>query len=43
MRRAELAMAIVMGLLTIALMAKSAELSVGWIEGEGPGGGAFPF
>lgn len=43
MRRAELAMAIAMGLVAIALMVKSAELPIGWIEREGPGGGAFPF
>ena len=43
MRRAELSMAIVMGLVSIGLMVKSAELPIGWIEGEGPGGGAFPF
>ncbi len=43
MRRAELVMAVVMGLFSIGLMVKSAELPVGWIPGEGPGGGAFPF
>ena len=32
-----------MALCAIGLMVKSAELPVGWIEGEGPGGGAFPF
>ena len=36
-------MAILMGLASIGLMVKSAELPVGWIDGEGPGGGAFPF
>ena len=36
-------MAIVMGLCSIGLMVKSAELPVGWIPREGPGGGAFPF
>lgn len=43
MRRAELVMAVVMAILSIGLMAKSAELPVGWIPQEGPGGGAFPF
>ena len=32
-----------MALCSIGLMVKSAELPVGWIAGEGPGGGAFPF
>ena len=36
-------MAVVMALCSIGLMVKSAELPVGWIVGEGPGGGAFPF
>ncbi len=43
MRRAELIMAIVMGLCSLGLMYKSMELPVGWIPEEGPGGGAFPF
>ncbi len=43
MRRAELVMAIVMAVFSAYLMWKSAELPVGWIEGEGPGGGAWPF
>ena len=43
MRRAELVMAIVMALASIGLMVKSAELPIGWIDREGPGGGAFPF
>ncbi len=43
MRRAELVMAIVMAIFSLSLMWKSAELPVGWIEGSGPGGGAFPF
>ena len=42
-RVAELAMAIVMGLFSLYLMYKSAELPIGWIKGEGPGGGAWPF
>ena len=43
MRQAELVLALVMGLLSIGLMWKSAELPVGWIPDEGPGGGAVPF
>lgn len=43
MRRAELVMAIVMGVFSLYLMWKSAELPIGWIEDEGPGGGAWPF
>ncbi len=42
-RSAELLMAIALGLLSAFLMWKSAELPIGWIEGEGPGGGAWPF
>ena len=43
MRKAEFLMATVMGLFSIGLMWKSTELPIGWIPGEGPGGGAFPF
>ncbi len=43
MRRAELVMAIVMAAFSAYLMWKSAELRIDWIEGEGPGGGAWPF
>ena len=43
MRRAELILALVMGLVSAGLMWKSAELPIGWIPDEGPGGGAFPF
>ena len=43
MRVAELVMGIVMGIFSLYLMWKSAELPVGWIPGEGPGGGAWPF
>ena len=43
MRKAELIMAIVMGLCSIGMMVKSAELPIGWLPREGPGGGAFPF
>jgi hypothetical protein len=43
MRLAELVMALAMAIFSLYLMWKSAELPIGWIEGEGPGGGAFPF
>ncbi len=43
MRMAELVMAIVMAVFSLYLMWKSAELPIGWIPGEGPGGGAWPF
>ncbi len=43
MRRAELVMALVMTAFSAYLMWKSAELPIGWIEDEGPGGGAWPF
>ncbi len=43
MRAAELVMAVVMAAVSVALMWKSTELPIGWIPGEGPGGGAFPF
>lgn len=43
MRMAELVMAVVLALFSAYLMWKSAELPIGWIPGEGPGGGAFPF
>jgi hypothetical protein len=36
-------MALVMAVFSIYLMWKSAELPIGWIPEEGPGGGAFPF
>jgi hypothetical protein len=42
-RIAELAMAILMGVLSLYFMYKSAELPIGWIPEEGPGGGAWPF
>lgn len=42
-RTAEMLMAIVMGVFSIYLMVKSAELEIGWIEDEGPGGGTWPF
>jgi len=43
MRRAELIMAVVMVVFSLYLMWKSAELPIGWLVGEGPGGGAWPF
>lgn len=43
MRRAELIMAVVLAFFSIYLMWKSTELTVGYVEGEGPGGGAWPF
>lgn len=36
-------MAVVMAICSAGLMWKSAELPIGWIPKEGPGGGAFPF
>jgi hypothetical protein len=43
MRLAEITTAGVLALLSIYLMWKSTELDVGYIRGEGPGGGAWPF
>jgi hypothetical protein len=43
MRLAELVMAIIMAIFSLYLMWKSAELPIGWLPGEGPGGGAWPF
>lgn len=43
MRKAEFVMAAVLGIFSLYLMWKSAELPVGWIPEEGPGGGAWPF
>ncbi len=43
MRMAELVMAVVMAVFSLYLMWKSAELPIGWIPGEGPGGGSWPF
>lgn len=43
MRKAEMVMAVVMGIFSLYLMWKSAELPIGWIPEEGPGGGAWPF
>lgn len=43
MRRAELVTAVLMAAFSVYLMIKSAELPIGWIPEEGPGGGAWPF
>lgn len=43
MRRAEIVTAVLMAAFSIYLMWKSAELPIGWIPDEGPGGGAFSF
>ena len=43
MRRAEIFTAVLMAGLSIYFMWKSAELEIGWIPDEGPGGGAWPF
>lgn len=42
-RTVELLVAIVLALLSIGLMVKSAELNIGWVRGLGPGSGAWPF
>ena len=42
-RTAELVLGILTALASIGLMVKSAELNIGWIEGRGPGSGAWPF
>ena len=42
-RTAELLMAVVCALCSVGLMIKSAELNIGWVEGRGPGAGAWPF
>lgn len=43
MRQAELITGFLMAALSAYLMNKSAELPIGWIAGEGPGGGFWPF
>ena len=43
MRQAEITTAGLLGLLSLYLMWKSAELEIGFIPDEGPGGGAWPF
>ncbi len=42
-RQAELLMGIVTALLSLGLMIKAYELPIGYIEGDGPAAGAFPF
>ena len=42
-RTAEIVFAVILALCSIGLMVKSAELNIGWIEGRGPGSGAWPF
>jgi len=42
-RTAELVMAIVTILISIAIMWKSTELSISWVPRKGPGSGAWPF
>ena len=42
-RTAELLMAIVTVLISVAFMWKSTELSIGWVPRKGPGSGAWPF
>lgn len=43
MRRGEFITAGILAALSLYLMWKSAELEIGYIRGEGPGGGAWPF
>ena len=43
MWRAEIITAGILALLSMYLMWKSSELDIGYITGEGPGGGAWPF
>lgn len=43
MRRGEIITAGILALFSIYLMVESADLNVGYIKGEGPGGGAWPF
>ena len=42
-RTSDLVMSILLALVSIGFMIKSAELNIGWIEGRGPGAGAWPF
>ncbi len=42
-RTAEIIMAVLMALLSIGFMVKSAELNIGWVPERGPGSGAWPF
>jgi hypothetical protein len=43
MRRGEFFTAAILAVLSIYMMWKSTELKIGYIKGEGPGGGAWPF
>ena len=43
MKRADLIASAVLAALSVYIMFKSTELPIGWIKGEGPGGGAFSF
>lgn len=43
MRKADLYVAAILAFFSVYLMVKSADLPIGIIKGEGPGGGAFPF
>ena len=43
MKIADLITSAVLALFSVYVMIKSTELRIGWIEGEGPGGGAFSF
>lgn len=42
-RTAELLMALALAIFSLFLMWESAKLPIGWTEGRGPGGGAWPF
>lgn len=42
-RTAEIVMAVLMAILSITFMIKSAELNIGWVPERGPGAGAWPF
>lgn len=43
LRSMEYYMAVLMGIFSVYLMQKSAELPIWWIRGSGPGGGSWPF
>ena len=43
MRAAELVTAATLMALSVYFMVLATELPIGWVEGRGPGGGAFPF
>ncbi|MGB5558344.1 MAG: tripartite tricarboxylate transporter TctB family protein [Paracoccaceae bacterium] len=43
MRRGEFITAGILAVLSIYMMWKSSDLNIGYIKGEGPGGGAWPF